>query len=80
MSTQTAENFAEEKTTPEVKRYQRQKLVVRLISMAIALTYLITLAFWAVHRLTLYCESGSAIAFGCDCLASWWFAAGEWSF
>jgi STE24 endopeptidase len=47
MSTSSAEISALEQTPPDVKRYQREKLTVRLIGLAIALAYLIALAFWA---------------------------------
>ena len=32
--------------TPEVKRYQRQKLIARIINILLGLAYLVLLAFW----------------------------------
>jgi STE24 endopeptidase len=47
MSTPAAQILALEAPTPEVKEYQRQKLVVRLSAMVVALAYVVGLALWA---------------------------------
>jgi STE24 endopeptidase len=40
-----------EATSPEVKRYQRQKLVARILSVLLGITYTALLAFWVGPRL-----------------------------
>jgi len=55
-------------TPPEVKRYQRQKLVAHLTSAVLSLAFLVVMAIWGRPRSTRGCAAGSATGRGCG----WW--------
>jgi STE24 endopeptidase len=50
MSNDLQQTLASPSASPEVKRYQRQKLTVRLAALVLSVVYLIVLALWAGPR------------------------------